>query len=119
MIEGKSLADVLEESLRRYMSAVRVLGKIKDGKTLFEASPTKDQDAFEAWTELDAAGKQAQAALMVAQISRDPDECCEAGAPILTLFAECVAKSRKFTTQLRVLFFQPFVFPLSGRKPVP
>lgn len=42
--------------LVRFRAAVRALGKFKDGKTLFEGSPTQDQECFEAWQELNDAG---------------------------------------------------------------
>lgn len=38
------------------------LGRIKDGKTLFEGSPTKDTDCLLAWQNLDSAGKKASLA---------------------------------------------------------
>lgn len=55
------------EALRRHMAAVKALGEFEDGKTLFEGSPTHSQRCFKAWTELDAAGKQAAAAIAKAE----------------------------------------------------
>jgi hypothetical protein len=48
----------MEQALRRLSSAIEALGKIKNGKTLFEIS-TADPDSFNAWMELNAAQKQA------------------------------------------------------------
>lgn len=42
----------LEIALMAYMSAVKRLGTIKNGVTLFETSPSKDPEAFDAWTSL-------------------------------------------------------------------
>jgi len=49
----------LARSLERLSVAVKSLGRVKDGKTLFEHSPSKDAEAYSAWTELDAAQKDA------------------------------------------------------------
>ena len=58
-------APKLYAALERQTNAVAALGKLKEGKTLFELSPTKDAECFAAWLELDAAGKQARSALSV------------------------------------------------------
>ena len=66
----------MEAILRRLSKAVSALSKIKDGKTLFEGSPTKDQECFDAWKELNDAQKQAKLAL---KILSDPDDEPHAG----------------------------------------
>jgi hypothetical protein len=53
----------LRDALIEYQRVLKWLGRLKDGKTLFEGSPTKDQECFEAWTALDRAGKQAITAI--------------------------------------------------------
>lgn len=40
----------------RYMRAIKTLAQFKDGKTLFEGSPTQDQDCYQAWRELNDSG---------------------------------------------------------------
>lgn len=40
-----------------YMDAVHGLARMKDGKTLFEHSPSKDQDCFDAWVNLNNTGR--------------------------------------------------------------
>jgi hypothetical protein len=78
-------------ALRRLHRAVRALGKIgSNNVTLFEDSPSKSQEAFEAWTELNAAQSDAAEALKLkllfdsewleAKIKTDPDVDCEAGS---------------------------------------
>lgn len=56
--ETKLREHVRELKLRagRHRLAIHALGQIKDGKTLFEHSPTKDQECFEAWQELNDSG---------------------------------------------------------------
>lgn len=62
--------------LLRLHKAVKALARVKDGKTLFEHSPTKDQECFDAWKELNEAQRNAA---LVLQIDRDPDIESEAG----------------------------------------
>lgn len=40
----------------RYMRAIKTLAQFKNGKTLFEGSPTQDQDCYQAWRELNDSG---------------------------------------------------------------
>jgi len=53
----------LARSLERLHFAIKSLARTKDGKTLFEHSPSKDAEAYSAWTDLDAAQKDAQVKL--------------------------------------------------------
>ena len=53
----------LRAVLERYQNAILGLSKIKDGKTLFEGSPTKDDETYRAWVELNDAGVEANKAL--------------------------------------------------------
>lgn len=55
--------DGVREALERLSKACTALGQFKGDKTLYELNPIKDQNAYEAWVELDAAQKQAQNAL--------------------------------------------------------
>lgn len=48
----------------RLHKAIRKLGAVKDGKTLFEHSPTKDDATLTAWQELNDA--QAEVAALIA-----------------------------------------------------
>ncbi|MDE2097062.1 MAG: hypothetical protein KGL39_07435 [Patescibacteria group bacterium] len=55
---------LLAAAARAYVQAVQGLSKIgPDGKTLFEGSPTKDQECFEAWKRLNDQGVLLAAAL--------------------------------------------------------
>lgn len=53
--ENERDAEGTRLALKRLNLAVAALGKIKDGKTLFEHSPSKDEDCFLAWAELNKA----------------------------------------------------------------
>ena len=55
--------DMEHAALVRLSAAVAALGVTKDGKTLFEISPIADQDAYEAWLELNGAQGQAVQAI--------------------------------------------------------
>lgn len=68
--------DGCRAALIRLSNAVRALAKVKDGKTLFEGSPMRDQECFDAWKELNAAQQ-------CAKIALDPDVETHAG-PELT-----------------------------------
>lgn len=48
--------DALKAAATRYLVAVAKLGEIKNGKSFFEGSPTKDEDCYLAWVELNDAG---------------------------------------------------------------
>lgn len=50
-----------DAAISHYKNALGIsgLGRIKDGKTLFELSPSKDTDCLLAWQNLDSAGKKA------------------------------------------------------------
>lgn len=63
---------ICRAALIRLSAAVRALAGTKEGKTLFELSPTKDQDCYEAWKELNDAQ-------LAAKIALDPDVETEAG----------------------------------------
>lgn len=52
-----------EQALERLLMAVEKLGKLKDGKTLFEGSPIKDKECHAAWMELHNARQEARAVL--------------------------------------------------------
>lgn len=80
--QGQTLEQILEAALRRVMRANARLGGFKGSITLYEGSPTKDQDCFEAWLELNNAIGQGKIALQAAQIKRDPDVETEAGRPL-------------------------------------
>ena len=58
---------LLVAALRRLNLAVAGLGRIKDGKTLFELRPSQDEDSLMAWLELNAAQKIAFEVLAAAQ----------------------------------------------------
>lgn len=56
---NKAIVDgtkVFVKCAEEYLDAVAALGQIKDGITLFETSPTKDEDAFNAWVNLNNKG---------------------------------------------------------------
>lgn len=57
------LAGPLVEALEHYERAICGLGRVKDGKTLFELSPTRDKTCCDAWLELNVAGQQSSNAL--------------------------------------------------------
>lgn len=91
--EWKSRALGSRVALHRLHLAVRALGKIgSNNVTLFEDSPLKSQEAYEAWTELNAAQGDAAKALgfkllfdgewLRAKIPSDPDIECEAGSAL-------------------------------------
>ena len=65
-------ATMLRAALVRLSTAVHALAKVKDGKTLFEHSPTKDQECYEAWKELNEAQH-------CVKIALDPDVETDAG----------------------------------------
>ena len=48
------------EALKALVEAVKRLSQVKDGKTLFEGSPTKDPEVASAWLALNQAMKRAQ-----------------------------------------------------------
>lgn len=62
----------LERAAARYLEAVAGLARIKDGLTLFELSPTKDQECYEAWRELNDAGVALKALLPLAEEETAP-----------------------------------------------
>jgi hypothetical protein len=83
----------MREALDRLHKAVKALGRIgSNNVTLFEDSPLKSQEAYEAWTELNGAQGDAAKALrfkllfdnewLEAKIRTDPDTDCEAGSPV-------------------------------------
>lgn len=55
--------DPVTAALRRVLASVEALGRIKDGKTLFESSPTGDAECHAAWLELHDARQAAAVAL--------------------------------------------------------
>jgi hypothetical protein len=73
------LVKLLAPALSRLINANAGLAKIKGQITLYEASPTKDQDAFEAWEELNDALVQAKLALTAVRSANEPEGSFEAG----------------------------------------
>lgn len=49
-------------AINHYKNALEILSTIKNGKTLFEGSPTNDAECLMAWQNLDSAGKKADLA---------------------------------------------------------
>lgn len=47
-------------SINHYQNALEILSTVKDGKTLFEASPMHDSECYGAWLNLNAAGAKAE-----------------------------------------------------------
>ena len=68
-------AFVFLDCARNYMAAVAHVFSIKDGQCLAEMSPTKDQDCFDAFVQLDSTGKK------LTQCCNKLDELVSAGPP--------------------------------------
>ena len=58
----------------RLLGAVESLGKVKEGKTLFEHSPIKDAECYEAWRELHDARQHLYATIEKHSIDEDSHE---------------------------------------------
>lgn len=61
--EVSRLRGKVEEAVKvhkRLSSAIARLGTVKDGKPLFESSPSKDPDCYDAWVELNEAQRDAR-----------------------------------------------------------